>query len=694
MLKSMSLVTKLLLVIALVTVVGLSAGIVAITAKSGSEIETVAFREGDQIGHHYAELVQRQLNDAMDTSRFMATSLVSLKAAGLTDRNTLNAWLKGIAEANPQLLGVWIGMEPNALDGRDADFINTPGSDKTGRFLSYWNRGSGAVALESLVGYDDPGVDGAYYQVSKRTGREVVVEPYTYEVAGKKVLMVSMVVPIIENGRFIGNAGVDVSTDGIWSMLKTVRPFETGSVFLISNQGAWAAYSNADHLGKPIEKTNPRLESAKAAVREGKPFEHFSVSASLGTEVKQLFIPVLIGSSGTPWSILVNLPLDKVEAPVIGLRNLTIAGGLALLAVLLASLWIASRQVIGKPLQRTIATLNAVTAGNRGVAITDLDRADEIGAINKALKLFQENNARLAEMEEERHREEVRAAERRKRELAEVADRFEATVGGVVRNVSVQATQMRANAQGLSSIAEQTDRQAVAVAAAADEASANVQTVASATEELSCSIAEINERISRSSRMATDAVGEVDRTNATVEGLAAAAQKIGDVVNLIQGIAGQTNLLALNATIEAARAGEMGKGFAVVASEVKNLANQTAKATEEISAQIADMQTVSSNVVSAIQAIGHTIVSINETITAIAAAAEEQGAATREIGRNVQQAATGTHDVSANIVGVTKAAGSTGAMAGQALDAAAELTRQADQLLSEVERFVATIRAG
>ncbi len=274
-----------------------------------------------------------------------------------------------------------------------------------------------------------------------------------------------------------------------------------------------------------------------------------------------------------------------------------------------------------------------------------------------------------------------------------LVDKLESDVKGVMAMVASAAAEMQSSAESLASTAEETSQQSTAVAAASEEATSNVQTVASATEELSASVQEVGRQVRESNRIADEAVVEAEKTNAQVVGLAESAQKIGDVVNLINDIASQTNLLALNATIEAARAGEAGKGFAVVASEVKNLATQTAKATEEISQQVAEIQGSTTEAVKAIGEIGSTIGKMSEIAKTVASSVEEQISATQEIAENVQQAATGTQEVSANINGVQQAASETGSAATQVFEATRELSKQSELLSGQVDSFLAEIRA-
>lgn len=279
------------------------------------------------------------------------------------------------------------------------------------------------------------------------------------------------------------------------------------------------------------------------------------------------------------------------------------------------------------------------------------------------------------------------------KKLGELASGFEASVKSVVDSVSSSATAMQGSANTMSGTAVQTTQQAAAVATATEQASTNIQLVASATEQLAASSREIGAQMERATNIAQKAVDEATGANATADGLVVAAQNIGDVVDLIKQIAGQTNLLALNATIEAARAGEAGKGFAVVASEVKSLANQTAKATEEISKQIENMQAATSVTADAIKNIGLTIDQIKEISAAIAAAVGQQSAATGEISRNVQQASQGTAEITSNISGVSHAADETGRTATTVLDGATSLADEADRLRSEAERFLKMLRA-
>jgi methyl-accepting chemotaxis protein len=364
------------------------------------------------------------------------------------------------------------------------------------------------------------------------------------------------------------------------------------------------------------------------------------------------------------------------------------------LAILIGGLlaWVIGNG-IARPIGAMTEAMTRLAKGDNEVEIPGIDRKDEIGDMAGTVQVFKDNAIAVKRMEGEQEQQRLDNEKKMREERNQLADNFESAVMGIVQSVGDAANTMSGSAEQMRGIAERTSERSATVTTASMQASANVQSVATATEEMSASVQEISRQVVTSSDISNKAVEESRQATEQVQGLAEASQKIGDVVDLINDIANQTNLLALNATIEAARAGDAGKGFAVVASEVKNLASQTAKATEDIGGQITQIQSATGTAVTAIEGISKTISEISEIGSSISAAVEEQGAANLEISRNVQEAAKGTEEVNSNIGEVNQGAQETGTAATQVLDATHELSKQAADLRGEVEKFLASVRA-
>ena len=393
--------------------------------------------------------------------------------------------------------------------------------------------------------------------------------------------------------------------------------------------------------------------------------------------------------------------LSARQAELIATQNASlntaqmIALGSCLVMIVFAGLLgFLNHSIVSRPLGRLAEVVRKLANGEDDGAQLDFGkRSDEIGQLGAALGVFRENLARTRELEEETTRQRLASEDQRREEMARVAASFEETVLGLSQEMTSGLDTLNLSAASLAEIATGTTSQSLSVSSASQQATENVNTVASATEELSASIAEINTQVHASAKAVTDASSEVERSNRAVGKLQEVVGKIGDVTKLITDIAEQTNLLALNATIEAARAGEAGRGFAVVASEVKALAEQTAKATEEIDLQISEMRQAADDSILATGSVAEMVQAIHQRTSAMAAATEQQNAATAEIARNVAEAAQGTRSVSASIVSVSDSATQTGELSNEMRTAIGSLLDRSHRMQGAMGEFLQTVRA-
>ncbi|SUA99656.1 Methyl-accepting chemotaxis protein 4 [Pannonibacter phragmitetus] len=444
-------------------------------------------------------------------------------------------------------------------------------------------------------------------------------------------------------------------------------------------QSAWQQYAKLNDTLVSISRTGDKEQAG--ALFQGELRTAYNAASDL---LKKLTEMNVAGSQEAG---------EESQAVYASVMNTTIISAVIAGLIGLVCLYFVVFQVTG-PINQITEAMRQIASGALATAIPYTDKKNELGSMAGALETFRDNLLETERLRAEQLETERLNAEKLTSERHSIANRFEATMGQLATSFVRSSNEVAEAARNLSATAEETSRQAQVVAGAAEEASLNVQTVASGAEELSASIREISSQVARSAQIANDAALEAEASSRNVQNLSAAAQQIGEVVELITSIAEQTNLLALNATIEAARAGEAGKGFAVVASEVKGLASQTAKATEEISQKIGEIQSSTNTTVESISRIVRTIGHIQEVAQAISAAVEEQGAATSEIAANTQRAATGADDVTQNIAGVGTAAEMTGAASTQLMTLSSDLNDQSGTLQREVVEFVKTLRQG
>lgn len=628
-----------------------------------------------------AEQIREEMNIALNEAQSLQLTIQGLQQFGVTDRMAYRAMLQQFMRDNSHYLGAFAAWEPNALDNMDAEFAGQEGSNVHGRAMFYYYYDeNGQLAYEAFDDYVES--EAPYYTIPRDTGKISLIEPYSEITDGTMRSMTSAVAPIKDaSGKFVGIAGVDITLQKMQENVAAQRPFGVGIAGLVSANGVWVAHPDSKKLMKPAEGMIGRL--VKEAEKSG---EALAAEKIDGEEYYIQAVPIVFDHDASKWTFIVEVPTAVVMAGATKIRDINIIVSIVSLMMVIVTLYIIGR-TLAKTLVSMTKAMTNLANGDMEQEIPGRERIDEMGAMAQAVQIFKENMIKSQEMSEQRRRDRA-VKEEQQQKVAAATKKFERAMGSIVEFVTEAANDMQQSANSMTRDADGTMYKSTAVENASMNATNNVQTVSAATEELTYSISEIGAQVTQSNTIARRAVEDAGKARDIMISLVTAAQKIGDVTQMISDIAEQTNLLALNATIEAARAGEAGKGFAVVASEVKNLANQAAQSTEEITRQIVNMQNVTDNSSQIIEAISTTIEEINAISGSIASSVEQQNAATQEISRNIIEAAGSTSEVSQNIGEVTQAARQTGEAAKQVLAASHELSEQALLLRREFDEFV------
>lgn len=686
--SSLRMLPKILVPVTLVLLLALSVLAWQIQSRSSDAIEKIA-REGlrDRAGREGNEIAM-YFDVFLSKSQALAAGLANLIRTGkIIPREGVIALAAGIADSDDSIYTVSIYFEPNGYDGQDALFVNGPGSSETGRFGFVYSRND----KEAFPMLDEDTETGEtdFYTVPRDTGKAFLIPPFILRELQHEVA--SATAPILVNGTFHGAVVLDVDFERIRNLLGGIKVYETGYAILYNQEGLTIYHPRPEYLGTNLfERLHLKDEaSLRAAMKNHEPYM-LQFETEDGIELVKYFWPIKLRGADVVWYVALNAPLHEIMAEARSIRFLTLGLCGAALLLVAGVIFVIVRLSV-KPLGELAEFSGKIASGDLHARIDDRSYGGEVRDLSDALKNMVGSLLKSMEEQKRSQEKELRRAEAIQNQrdgVQKLTSAFRVSSTRTLDATESATRTMKAAAEEMVDVSNALNQQTTMVASSSRQASVSVEDVASSTEELSSSIREIGRQVEQSKQLSSKTVEEARATNQIVQGLLEASDSIGEVAKLISNIASQTNLLALNATIEAARAGEAGKGFSVVANEVKNLANQTAKATEEISQQIGAVQTSTGDAVAAIGSIVGRIEEISKVSAAIAAAVEEQSAATSEIANSVQQAAAGTLEVSGTIGKTSEAAHRTGETAHRVMDTSQEMNERNEVLKKDVMEFV------
>ncbi|MGI4982070.1 MAG: methyl-accepting chemotaxis protein [Janthinobacterium lividum] len=615
--------------------------IAVLTWQASNAQRDAAHLYTEQLAREQAGIVRTRLENGLYVARTVAQSMAGLHASNMRDRAAADAMLRQVLERNPDLLGLWTAWEPDAFDGADHAHAGQAPSDASGRFVSYWNRGNGPVAVEPLRDYDKPG-EGDFYLTPLHSGKEMLQDPITIPVGGKPILMSGISVPIVVDGKAVGVVGIDIALSDLQARIGHIHPYGTGYASLISNGGLYVGDGDASHVGKPIDGD---IAAGTSAIREGRFLATTATDSHLG-DVSRIYVPIPVGDTGTPWSFAVTVPTHEVMAQVAHLRDTAIVIGLLSVIVVSLGLSIALNRLVLRPL------------GGEPTDAVNLARRVAEGDLSVAVPLQPGDRSSLM------------AA------LHGMQERLSAVVAEVRHSAHGVAHASAEIAQGNLDLSGRTEQQAAAL----EETAASMDELSSTVTQNAGNAIEANRLAATANTVALEGGRVVGQVVGTMKEINDSSRQMADIIGVIEGIAFQTNILALNAAVEAARAGEQGRGFAVVAAEVRNLAQRSAQAAKEIKGLIdASVERVTRGT-SLVDQAGTTMSGVVEAIQRVAAIMNEISTASSEQSKGVAQ-------VGEAVTQMDVTTQQNAALVEQSAAAAQSLRSQSQQLVQAVAVF-------